>query len=171
MKKICMVLSLLLLMLPALGAPAEQTDPAQAYEAAMALYQAGEYDQAIAAFEALGSYRDSAKMLANSKWYDKEQRYANARALYKAERYEEAQALFAELGSFEESKKYAAKCASAIQARTYAQANSLYEAGALEEALEPGKYVGRCVSQVDAFLREITPVLEGVEVSTEDLDV
>ncbi|MDD6159397.1 MAG: adenylosuccinate lyase [bacterium] len=45
------------------------------------------------------------------------------------------------------------------------------DAAALEEALEPGKYVGRCVSQVDAFLREITPVLEGVEVSTEDLDV
>ncbi len=162
MKKICMVLSLLLLMLPALGAPAEQTDPAQAYEAAMALYQAGEYDQAITAFEALGSYRDSAKMLANSKWYDKEQRYANARALYKAERYEEAQALFAELGSFEESKKYAAKCASAIQARTYAQANSLYEADALEEALEMYQSLGK-YQKSESRVREITDLLAARE--------
>lgn len=137
MKNICKLLALLLaaLMLCA-SAMAEESDSAAAYEAAMALYEAENFEEAIPAFEALGDYKDSQKMLANSKWYWKEQRYDNAVALYKAESYAEAKALFEELGSFEESKKYVSKCAAAIETQTYEQASDLYAAGQLETARE-----------------------------------
>lgn len=132
MKTIRMMLALVLAVLMLCPcALAEEAARAAAYEAAMALYEAESYEEAISAFEALGDYRDSSKMLANSKWYWKEQRYGNAVALYKGESYEDAMILFEELGSFEESKKYVARCASAIEARDYQQAINLYAAGEL----------------------------------------
>ena len=135
MKHFCSALALALSMLMLLSAAwAENTDRAAAYEAAMALYKAKEYEQAIPAFEALGTYKDSQKMLANSKWYWKEQRYDNAVDLYKAGSYEEAKALFTELGSFEESKKYVQKCDNAIKAGLYEQAKALMDACRLTEA-------------------------------------
>ena len=136
MKRFCRVLAFALAMLMLLGAAwAENTnDRAAAYEAAMALYKAKEYEQAIPAFEALGDYKDSKKMLANSKWYWKEQRYDRAVDLYKAGSYEEAKALFTELGSFEESKKYVQKCDNAIKSQLYEQAKALMDAGSLNEA-------------------------------------
>ena len=136
MKHIRAILALLLSALLMTCAMAEDADPAAAYEAAMALYEAEDFEQAISAFEALGAYKDSQKMLANSKWYWKEQRYDSAVALYKAESYAEAKALFEELGSFEESKSYLRKCDSAMTAQTYDQAQSLYEAGELAAARE-----------------------------------
>ena len=136
MKTIRMILALLLSALMMTGAFAEEADPAAAYENAMALYEAEDFEQAVAAFEALGAYKDSQKMLANSKWYWKEQRYDSAVALYKAESYAEAKALFEELGSFEESKSYVRKCDSAITAQTYEQAQGLYAAGDLAQARE-----------------------------------
>lgn len=136
MKNIRLFLALALALLLLCPAMAEETDPAAAYEAAMALYEAENFEEAIPAFEALGNYKDSQKMLANSKWYWKEQRYDNAVALYKAESFLEAQALFEELGSFEESKKYAAKCVSGYEKQTYQRANDLFAAGDLTAARE-----------------------------------
>ncbi len=136
MKTTRMILALLLSALMMTGALAEQSDPAAAYEAAMALYEAKDFEQAIAAFEALGSYENSRKMLSNSIWYWKEQRYYSALDLYRAENYAEARVLFEELGSFEESKSYLRKCDAAIQRQTYQQASTLYAEGQLEDARE-----------------------------------
>lgn len=137
MKRFCKLLTLLLALVSlCAGAVAEENDPAAAYEAAMALYEAREYEQAIPAFEVLGNYKDSQKMLANSKWYWKEQRYDSALALYKAEDYQAAMALFEELGSFKESKKYAGRCRTGILKQTYQQAEDLYAQGQLEAALD-----------------------------------
>lgn len=134
MKKIRLFAVLVLTLLLFCPAMAEETDSAAAYEAAMALYEAENFEEAIPAFEALGTYKNSQKMLANSKWYWKEQRYDNAIALYKAGSYLEAQALFEELGSFEESKKYVTKCQTAYQKLVYQQANELFAAGELSLA-------------------------------------
>jgi len=137
MKRLCKLLAVMLAAIALCTcAVAEEADPAAAYEAAMALYEAKEYEQAISAFEALGDYENSQKMLANSKWYWKEQRYDNALDLYKAEDYEAALALFEELGSFDESKKYAGRCRTGILKKTYQQAETLYAEGQLEAALE-----------------------------------
>ena len=39
----------------------------------------------------------------------------------------------------------------------------------LESLLEPSRYIGRCPEQVDAFLREVEPLLKGA--STEDVEI
>ncbi len=127
-KWLALVLAMLLMTGAALA------DEAADYETAMALYEAEKFEEAIPAFEALGKYKDSQKMLANSKWYWKEQRYDNAVALYKAEDFEAAKLLFEELGSFEESKQYVNKCLSGITQQTYDRANALYAEGQLEAA-------------------------------------
>ena len=158
MKNRCKLLALLLaaLMLCA-SAIAEEADPSAAYEAAMALYEAENFEEAISAFEALDDYKDSQKMLANSKWYWKEQRYDNAVALYKAGSYLDAKALFEELGSFEESKKYVTKCQTAYESATYEQANSLFAAGELTAARELFSLLGdykkseSLIAEIDAF--------------------
>ena len=135
MKKIRTFLALALSLLMLCPAMAEQADPAAAYEAAMALYETENFEAAIPAFEALGTYKDSQKMLANSKWYWQEQRYDAALQLYKAESYAQAQLLFEELGSFQESRKYVNKCITAIEAQHYKQANALFESEQYAEAL------------------------------------
>ena len=157
MKNIRLFLALALALLMLCPAMAEETDSAAAYEAAMALYEAENFEEAIPAFEALGDYKDSQKMLSNSKWYWKEQRYDNAVALYKAGSYLDAKALFEELGSFEESKKYVTKCQTAYEAATYEQANSLFSAGELTAARELFVLLGdykkseSLIAEIDAF--------------------
>lgn len=172
MKSICKLLALLLAALALCACViAEETDPAAAYEAAKALYEAKNYEQAIPAFEALDGYKDSKKMLANSQWYWKEQRYDSAVALYKAESYEEAQILFEELGSFEESKKYAVKCADAIAAQQlavyeqecYEKAVALRAEGKLTEARDMFVEAGDANDSTDQ-LYEILAVLAKDEV-------
>lgn len=158
MKKICLFLALALALLLLCPAVAEETDRAAAYEAAMALYEAENFEQAIPAFEALGTYKESQKMLANSKWYWKEQRYDNAIAIYKAGSYLEAKALFEELGSFKESKNYATKCQTAYDKAVYDRANELFAAGELTGARELFVSLGRYqksesrVAEIDAAL-------------------
>ena len=159
MKKCLLLLLAALMVLPC--AFAQETDKASAYESAMALYEAKNFEQAIPAFEALGTYKDSQKMLANSKWYWKEQRYDNAVALYKAGSYAEARALFEELGSFEESKKYVTKCTAEMQKQTYQQAQDLYAAGEFASARELfvslGKYQKSesMIAEIDAAVAAI----------------
>ena len=63
MKRLCKLLAVMLAAIALCTcAVAEEADPAAAYEAAMALYEAKEYEQAISAFEALGDYENSQKM-------------------------------------------------------------------------------------------------------------
>lgn len=136
MKTIRWILALALALLMICPAMAEENDQAAAYEAALALYEEKNFEEAVIAFEALGTYKDSQKMLANSKWYWKEQRYDNAVDLYNAGSFLEAKAFFEELSGFEESKKYISKCVSAYEKQTYQQANDLYAAGDLTAARE-----------------------------------
>ena len=126
-------LVLALVMLPII---ALADDQAAAYEAAMALYNAKQYEQAVAAFEALGDYEDSQKMLSSSNRAWKKQRYNEGVALYKAEKWAEAKAIFDSFESYEDSKKYSRDCANAIRRETYYRAGDLREAGQLEEARE-----------------------------------
>jgi len=158
MKKMWKTLALLLAVLLLGVAAAEETDPAQAYEAAVALYENQEYEQAITAFEALGNYKDSAKLLSKSKWYWKDQRYDSAIALYKAGEYAEAKVLFEELGSFEESRDYLRKCDASLQRQQYAEAKELYQAEDYEAARPIFEALGRYESSRD-YLAEIDAIL------------
>ena len=70
--------------------------PGNRYKAAEALLAEGHYEEAAAAFEALGNFKDSPDRVL-------EAHYATADALLAAERYEEAAAAFDELGNYKDS--------------------------------------------------------------------
>ena len=90
------------------------------YEAAMALYGAGEYDAAAKAFRALGDYSDSAAMVSACE-------YALAERLCADGNWVAAEAAFAALGNYEDSADRVLRC-------RYEQAVILLEGGAYPEA-------------------------------------
>ena len=96
------------------------------YQKAVELYEAGGYEGAKAAFEALGEYEDSAEYAAKAQLIID---YRNAIELYASENYEEAAALFETLGEYEKSGEYLKK----IEVRLAEQ----------EEKLLAEKIVGR----------------------------
>lgn len=67
-----------------------------AYQEAVALMESGEYDAAIAAFEELGEYKDSAEQISNV-------RYNQALNLVQEGRYDDAISIFTELGDYKDS--------------------------------------------------------------------
>ena len=77
------------------------------YKEAVELYEAGGYEGAKAAFEALGEYEDSTEYAAKAGVV---LNYGKAVELYAEENYAEAKALFEELGDYEKSGEYLSKC-------------------------------------------------------------
>ncbi len=73
------------------------------YGAAAELRAAGDYDAAIAAFEALDGYRDSAEAVEACRAEQLEQRYAEAAALCEAGNYAEAYPAWRALGDYRDS--------------------------------------------------------------------
>ena len=67
-----------------------------AYQDAVALMESGEYDAAVAAFEELGDYKDSAEQINNV-------RYKQALALVDEGNYDSAISIFTELGDYKDS--------------------------------------------------------------------
>ena len=76
------------------------------YNKAVELYEAGGYEGAKAAFEALGDYEDSAEYAAKAQLVLD---YRNAIELYAEEKYSEAAEAFEALGDYEDSAEYLAK--------------------------------------------------------------
>ncbi len=105
--------------------------PANSYKEAEALYKAGRYEEAITAFTALGSYKDSAGRIEEVRESIRARDYAAAEALYKAGRYEEAITAFTALEGYKDS---AERLEEATRARDYAAAEALFEAGQYEQA-------------------------------------
>lgn len=77
------------------------------YEAAIALMEAGNYEEAIAAFTELGDYEDSAQKLEEC---ENILSYAEAVALFEAEQYEEALAILSSLGNYKDSAEKVKEC-------------------------------------------------------------
>lgn len=88
---------------------AQQEEAARldAYNAAVALAEAGQYEEAIAAFTELGDYKDSATLAAQAQEEAEEaarlEAYNAAVALAEAGQYNEAIAAFEELGDYKDS--------------------------------------------------------------------
>lgn len=70
--------------------------PSVKYNSAVKLLESGQYDEAVAAFEAMGDYKDSADMIT-------EVRYQEALYLMQNERYSEAVAAFDAMGDYKDS--------------------------------------------------------------------
>lgn len=109
---------------------AQQEEAARldAYNAAVALAEAGQYEEAIAAFTELGDYKDSATLAAQAQEEAEEaarlEAYNAAVALAEAGQYEEAIAAFEELGDYKDSTEL---ISSAKLEKKYIEALTLLE--------------------------------------------
>lgn len=109
---------------------AQQEEAARldAYNAAVALAEAGQYEEAIAAFTELGDYKDSATLAAQAQEEAEEaarlEAYNAAVALAEAGQYNEAIAAFEELGDYKDSTEL---ISSAKLEKKYIEALTLLE--------------------------------------------
>lgn len=124
--------------------PARAEDDAQArYDAAQALYEAEQYQEAYEAFAALEDYADSRERAADSQKKEKAARYKEAVALYEDERYDEAKAIFDSLGKYKKSASLADECEWRGNRLRYIQAEELFDAGDYQAALEMFEALGK----------------------------
>ena len=93
--------------------------PNQKYNAAVELYNAGKYEEAIAAFTALDGYKDSAAQIEKCETAIKDEKYASAVELYTAGKYEEAIAAFETLNGYKDSNEQIESC----KIKKYGEAN------------------------------------------------
>ena len=105
--------------------------PNAKYNDAVALMEAGQYEDAIAAFEAMDGYKDSEDQIQNCKIAIKEEEYRSAKQLYHEKKYEEAYYAFVVLYGYKDSdtmkKNSAIKVAeTAFAIRDYEEAISWY---------------------------------------------
>lgn len=120
----------------ALADQARQAEEARleaAYAAAVALYDAGKYEEAIAAFEAMNGYKDSAAQIEACKTAILDRAYDAAVALYDAGRYEEAIDAFKALKGYKDSAARIEACQTVIWDREYDAALALIAAGQYRE--------------------------------------
>ena len=107
--------------------------PSVKYNGAVALYEAGEYDEAIAAFRALRGYRDSYAQIRKCESAKREIKYTEAVALFKAEKYEEALTIFASLSGYRDSDAYVAEYEDFVKELRYNNSVASINAGVSEE--------------------------------------
>ena len=101
--------------------------PALRWSRAMALYDAGRFEEAIPAFEAMDGYRDSRTMIRDCE-------YGMAEALLTVGDYEAAIPAFEAMEGYRESAAKIRACREAILERDYAAAMELCRAGNYREA-------------------------------------
>lgn len=80
------------------------------YNDAVALMEAGQYTEAIAAFEAMDGYKDSAEQIEACNTAILDEQYDAAVALMEAKQYEDAAAIFKSLGGYKDSAERLKAC-------------------------------------------------------------
>lgn len=103
------------------------------YKKAMALYEAGEYEQARAAFQALNEYQDIASKIAAC---EVEIKYVDAVMLMEAGQYEEAIATFESLAGHKDSASKIEECKTAMLEQKYLDAIAFRDSGKFIEAYD-----------------------------------
>ena len=109
--------------------------PEKQYKAAEALYEAGEYVKASAAFVALDDYKDSATRAEECRTAIKEDVYEKALAMKASGEYEAAITAFRTLAGYKDSESQIEECGTAIKDAAYEEAQHLMESGAHEAAI------------------------------------
>ena len=110
--------------------------PNRKYKAAVELYNAGRYEDAIAAFTALAGYKDSAMQIEKCETAIKDEKYVAAVELYNAGKNEDAIAVFTDLDGYKDSVSQIKKCETAINDAKYNAAVALIEEGDIINAYE-----------------------------------
>lgn len=103
-----------------------------AYQDAVELLNAGEFDKAISAFEALGDYKDSKEQIENVHIAVLDKAYNDARALLESGQYNDAIAAFEALGDYKDSKSQIVNTKLAVTNKT---AGDYLENGDYEKAI------------------------------------
>ena len=106
------------------------------YNAAVKLYNAGQYEDAITAFNALNGYRDSSEQITKCETAIKDAKYNAAAELYNAGQYEDAVTAFKALNGYKDSSEQITKCEAAIKDAKYNAAVELIEKGDIINAYE-----------------------------------
>ena len=106
------------------------------YKKAVDLYNAGQYEEAIGAFEALNGYKDSATQIEACQTAIKDREYDAAVALYNAGQYEKAIAAFEALNGYKDSAAQIEMCQTAIKDQKYDAAVELLQAEKYEAAIQ-----------------------------------
>lgn len=106
-EKIFSIIDRLTLISNFVKAQQEEAARLEAYNTAVALAEAGQYDEAIAAFTELGDYKDSAEQIEqikDSAEQERETTYNQAVTLWENGEFDEAYAAFEELGDYKDSE-------------------------------------------------------------------
>lgn len=108
--------------------------PYLGYAAARKLYNSGDYEGAIGAFEMLGGYRDSDEWIAKAAEAILSNQYDTATIQFQAGNYEAAQQGYEALGDYLDSEQKAEQAKAALWEQKYDSAMTLYQAGRYEAA-------------------------------------
>ena len=117
-----LVLAALLMMSAAWAEGTEDAALQAQYDAALQLYEAGDYAGAYEAFSALEDFSDSRAKAGDSRRQWKAATYKEAVSLYSKKQYAEAKTLFEELGNYEKSKSYLSTCTTQVMRSDYLRA-------------------------------------------------
>ena len=120
-----LVLAALLMMSAAWAEGTEDAALQAQYDAALQLYEAGDYAGAYEAFSALEDFSDSRAKAGDSRRQWKAATYKEAVSLYSKKQYAEAKTLFEELGNYEKSKSYLSTCTTQVMRSDYLRAKEL----------------------------------------------
>ena len=122
-----------------------QDDYQAMFEAADELLKAGEYDRAVAAFQALGGYGESAARIEQAYDGKYQAEYAAAVALMEAEKYDAAVEGFSALGEYSRAKEMVQEC-------TYRKALALE--GTADDG-QVGNLLLELINDVDGLVEEL----------------
>lgn len=122
--------------------------PGNAYKKAETLLESGQYEEASAAFEALGDYKDSQQRIEDCKTAEIEADYQAANELVEEGRFEDAITTFENLGDYKDSKDR-------ITEVKYLSAIALENAGNYDEAIAAFQELGNykdSAKHIDAIM-------------------
>ncbi len=168
-KALAVTLPILLLLVGGFFLTTKVLIPNSRYNKALELAEAGQYDEAIAAFEALGDYKDAPAQLQLTREARTEARnadaYAEAEALFAVEDYDGAIAAFTALGGYRDSADRAAAALEAKNAAAYAEADALLEAGNRTDAAQAFWALGDYRDARERSLALLTQIAQNETVS------
>ena len=125
-KIVCIAAAIVVVLIAVMILVSKVIVPNSQYKAAMKLYDAGKYDEAIAAFEALDGYKDSEERISECK---RSIAYNEAIQLMNDGQYQEAIASFEALNGFKDSEEKISECKNILAESDYNDAVQLMSEG------------------------------------------
>lgn len=144
-KTFVIVASVIIAVIVFLGVLTSVIIPNSKYNDAVALMEAGQYEDAIVAFEAMDGYKDSEQQIKNCETAIKEIEYQKADRAYSNKNYETAYSMFMELIGYKDSLDRAKECAlyvggEALVKKNYEKAIEWYTKSGFSDEVKNAKY-------------------------------